>query len=245
MAIITKIEAQKRSKDRVNIYVDEEYFMAVYAELVYTHSLKKGMEIDKESLESLLHDEMYMKAKNKALSVLSKSDQSEKKLREKLLNDYDENIVEEVIEFLKGYKLINDNLLAEKIVHDNMNLSKFGKNKIKQNLYNKGIAASDIQDAISQIDPDEEYENAKYLAEKRLKRLKGEDKNKINQKIYQHLAYKGFNYDIIKRVLRELLNFDEFDCEGGISMKKLIIGVLCFALGVYNYYQLKKQDTMR
>ncbi|MEE0248876.1 MULTISPECIES: recombination regulator RecX [Peptostreptococcales] len=212
MAIITKIEAQKRSKDRVNIYVDEEYFMAVYAELVYTHSLKKGMEIDKESLESLLHDEMYMKAKNKALSVLSKSDQSEKKLREKLLNDYDENIVEEVIEFLKGYKLINDNLLAEKIVHDNMNLSKFGKNKIKQNLYNKGIAASDIQDAISQIDPDEEYENAKYLAEKRLKRLKGEDKNKINQKIYQHLAYKGFNYDIIKRVLRELLNFDEFDC---------------------------------
>ena len=212
MAIITKIEAQKRSKDRVNIYVDEEYFMAVYAELVYTHSLKKGMEIDKESLENLLHDEMYMKAKNKALSVLSKSDQSEKKLREKLLNDYDENIVEEVIEFLKGYKLINDNLLAEKIVHDNMNLSKFGKNKIKQNLYNKGIAASDIQDAISQIDPDEEYENAKYLAEKRLKRLKGEDKNKINQKIYQHLAYKGFNYDIIKRVLRELLNFDEFDC---------------------------------
>lgn len=212
MAIITKIEAQKKSKDRVNIYVDEEYFMAVYAELVYTHSLKKGMEIDKESLESLLHDEIYMKAKNKALSVLSKSDQSEKKLREKLLNDYDENIVEEVIEFLKGYKLIDDNLLAEKIVHDNMNLSKFGKNKIKQNLYNKGISASDIQDAISQIDPDEEYENAKYLAEKRLKRLKGEDKNKINQKIYQHLAYKGFNYDIIKRVLRELLNFDEFDC---------------------------------
>lgn len=212
MSIITKIEAQKRSKDRVNIYVDEEYFMAVYAELVYTHSLKKGMEIDKESLESLLHDEMYMKAKNKALSILSKSDQSEKKLREKLLNDYDENIVKEVIEFLKGYKLIDDNLLAEKIVHDNMNLSKFGKNKIKQNLYNKGIAASDIQDAISQIDPDEEYENAKYLAEKRLKRLKGEDKNKINQKIYQHLAYKGFNYDIIKRVLRELLNFDEFDC---------------------------------
>lgn len=212
MSVITKIEAQKRSKDRVNIYVDEEYFMAVYAELVYTHSLKKGMEIDKESLENLLHDEMYMKAKNKALTILSKSDQSEKKLKEKLLSDFDENIVEDVIDFLKGYKLINDNLLAEKIVHDNMNLSKFGKNKIKQNLYNKGIAASDIQEAISQINPDDEYENAKYLAEKRLKRLKGEDKNKINQKIYQHLAYKGFSYDIIKRVLRELLNFDEFDC---------------------------------
>ncbi|WP_300276765.1 recombination regulator RecX [Peptacetobacter sp.] len=212
MSTITKIEVQKRKKDRVNIYVDDEFFIAIYAELVYTHSLKKGLSIDKEHLKSLLHDEMYMKAKNKALSILSKSDQSEKKIREKLLNDFDENIVEEVVEFLKSYKLINDNLLAEKIVHDNMNLSRFGKNKIKQNLYNKGIESSEIQNAISQIDPDEEYNNAKYLASKRLKRLKGEDKNKINQKIYQHLAYKGFSYDIIKRVLRDLLNFDEFDC---------------------------------
>lgn len=211
MSIITKIEVQKRKKDRVNIYVDDEFFIAVYTELVYTHSLKKGMNIDKDNLKSLLHDEMFLKAKNKSLSILSKSDQSEKKIREKLLIEFDENIVEEVIEFLKSYKLINDNLLAEKIVHDNMNLSKFGKNKIKQNLYNKGIEASEIQNAISQIDPDEEYNNAKYLATKRLKRLKGEDKNKINQKIYQHLAYKGFSYDIIKRVLRDLLNFDEFD----------------------------------
>lgn len=211
MSVITKIEAQKRNSDRVNIYVDEEYFMAIYTELVYTHSLKKGMDIDKDSLESLLHDEMYMKAKNKALNILSKSYQSEKKVREKLLTDFDENIVDDVIDFLKEYKLIDDNILAEKIVHDNMSLSKFGKNKIKQNLYNKGISESDIQNAISQIDSDEEYNNAKYLAEKRLKRLNGEDKNKIKQKIYQHLAYKGFNYDIINRVLREVLNFDDLD----------------------------------
>ncbi len=28
-------------------------------------------------------------------------------------------------------------------------------------------------------------------------------------------------------------------------MKKLIIGVLCFALGVYNYYQLKNYDIIK
>ena len=39
--------------------------------------------------------------------------------------------------------------------------------------------------------------NAMYLAKKRYERVKNEDRNKIYQKISQHLAYKGFNYDII------------------------------------------------
>ena len=50
-----------------------------------------------------------------------------------------------------------------------------------------------------------------YLAKKRYERVKNEDRNKIYQKISQNLAYKGFNYDIIKRVLNKLLNIDEFD----------------------------------
>ncbi|MBQ6632374.1 MAG: RecX family transcriptional regulator, partial [Romboutsia sp.] len=41
--------------------------------------------------------------------------------------------------------------------------------------------------------------------------IKNDDKRKIYQKLSQHLAYKGFSYDIIKSVLNKLLNFDEYD----------------------------------
>ncbi|WP_373276238.1 regulatory protein RecX [Faecalimicrobium dakarense] len=92
-----------------------------------------------------------------------------------------------------------------------MNLNRCGRNKIKQNLYNKGIDKQSINEAINEIDEDAEYENAMYLAQKRYDRIKNEDKRKIYQKISQHLAYKGFNYDIIKRVLNKLLNTDEYD----------------------------------
>lgn len=34
MAIITKIEIQKKNKERVNIYLDEEYAFSISAELV-------------------------------------------------------------------------------------------------------------------------------------------------------------------------------------------------------------------
>ena len=51
MAIITKIEAQKKNDDRVNIYVDEKFFMAIYKELVFSFNLKKGQEIDTNYLK--------------------------------------------------------------------------------------------------------------------------------------------------------------------------------------------------
>lgn len=211
MAVITKIEAQKKNDDRVNIYVDNEFFMAIFKELVFTHNLKKGNSIDEEYLRSILSDEMYIKAKNKALSILSKADQSEKKIKDKLSDDFDEDTIERVIDFLKKYNFINDSLLAKKIVNTNVNLNKCGKNRIKQNLYNKGIDRDNINDAVSEIDNDVEYENAMYLAKKRYDRIKNEDKRKIYQKISQHLAYKGFDYDIIKRVLNKLLNSNEYD----------------------------------
>ncbi|HBF8584315.1 TPA: recombination regulator RecX [Clostridioides difficile] len=211
MGIITKIEQQKRNDDRVNIYVDDKFFIAIFKELVYTFNLKKGNEINEEELKPILDDEMYIKAKNKALNILSHSDQSEKKLKEKLSSEFDENIIERVIDFLKSYNLVNDSVLAQKIVNTNVNLNKCGKNRIKQNLYNKGINRSTINEAVSELDKDTEFENAMYLAKKRYERVKKEDKKKIYQKISQHLSYKGFDYDIIKRVLNKLLNFDEYD----------------------------------
>ncbi|MDX5658334.1 regulatory protein RecX, partial [Clostridioides difficile] len=99
-----------------------------------------------------------MKDKNKALKILYHADKSEKKLKEKLSSEFDENIIERVIDFLKSYNLVNDSVLAQKIVNTNVNLNKCGKNRIKQNLYNKGINRSTINEAVSELDKDTEFE---------------------------------------------------------------------------------------
>ena len=211
MAVFQKFDAQKKNTDRVNIYINDEFFMSVFTELVYTFNLKKGMEIDKDNLKSLLDNDMYIKAKNKALNILSKTDQSEKKIKEKLSSDFEDSTIEKVLDFLRSNIFIDVKLLAQKIVNTNINFNKCCKNKIKQNLYNKGIDSEDISHAISNIDYDVEFENAMYLAKKRYDRIKNEDKRKVYQKISQHLAYKGFDYDTIKSVLNKILNFDEYD----------------------------------
>lgn len=204
MSKITKIEIQKKNKERVNLYINEQFFMGLDASLVYTLNLKKGDIIDEEKLREVILQESLSSAKNKAMSILNRTAISEKKLREKL-SDYDDSVIDEVVNKLKEYGFLNDKDLAKRITNDNLHLSKFGRNKIKQNLYRKGISKEDIENTINEIDSDEEFENALYLGRKRLEKLKNEDKRVKYQKLTQHLSYKGFNYDVIKRVIDEIL----------------------------------------
>lgn len=211
MGVITKIEVQQKNKERVNIYIDEEFFAGVDVELVYTLGLKKGLNMDDENRKELIYKDNVSKAKNKAFRILNKAEQSEKILRDKL-SDYDEEIIDEVITFLKNINLLDDKGYAKRIAYSNSNISKFGKNKIKQNLYQKGINKEIIEEALEDIDEDVEFENALYLAEKRYSRIKNEDKRKIYQKLAQHLTYKGFSYDITKRAISKILDdIDEYE----------------------------------
>ena len=205
MAKITKIELQQRNKERANIYVDDNFFMGVNAAIVYDLGLKKGEEIDEAKLKELIYKEGLSKAKNKAMSILNRTAISEKKLREKL-SDYSDEIVDEVLDKLKEYGFINDLELSKRIANDNSNISRFGTNKIRQNLYKKGISKEVIEEVLEDIDQDEQLENAIYLARKRYEKLKGEDSRKVYQKLTQHLLYKGFNYDIVKKAINEALN---------------------------------------
>ena len=211
MIIITKIEAQKNNRERVNIYIDDNFFSGLDLELVYSLNLSKGKEINEKELKELIYKDNISKAKNKAFKIINKAEQSEKTLRDKL-SDYDEDIIDIVIEYLKDCKFINDKDFAKRIAHSNSNVSRFGKNKIKQNLYKKGIDKEYIDEAIEDIDEDIEFENALYLAEKRFKSIKNEDKRKVYQKLMQHLTYKGFNYDITKKAISKVLdNIDEYN----------------------------------
>lgn len=209
MSEITSIVQQKNNKNRVNIFVDGKYLFSIYSELVYKYNLSIGDTIDRDKLTSMIKKDDFEKAKTKALNMISRVEKSEKVLREKLSDDFDEEIVDMVIDFMKKYSFIDDERFAKRIVNNDVNFKKLGKNRIKQDLYKKGIRSRDIDTAMMEINQDKEIENALYLAKKRFERLRGKDVWEIRKKIYQHLQYKGFGYDVINSVLRTL--FDEVE----------------------------------
>lgn len=65
MAVITKIEVQKRTKERFNIYIDkgqgEEYGFSVNQVTLIKHGLQKGLEIDEVELANILYNEEVQK----------------------------------------------------------------------------------------------------------------------------------------------------------------------------------------
>ena len=205
--MITKIEEQKNNADRVNIYMDNEFFLGLSAEIVYKYKLSKGMEIKENKLKEIIDEENYIRAKNTAFNILSHSMQSEEMIRVKLRKkEYEEHIIDRVIKVLKEYKMIDDVELAITIVKDKKNIKRYGKNRIKQDLYKKKIDSKTIEDALlSNINDDEEYKNALYLGKKKIKVIKESDNRKVYEKLVRHLVYKGFNYDIANKVAKELI----------------------------------------
>lgn len=75
MAVITKIEVQKRTKERFNIYIDkgqgEEYGFSVNQAVLIKHGLQKGLEIDEVEIANILYNEEVQKAYLQAISYLS------------------------------------------------------------------------------------------------------------------------------------------------------------------------------
>ena len=202
---ITSIEPQKNNNDRVNIYLDGNFAFGISIEILYKYGLEKDIEIDEEYIENVLKAEEKNKAINYALNFLNFKWRTEKEIRNKmLLKGYDEKIIQEAISYLKEQKLIDDRRFAEGFVKDKINFNKLGKYRLKNELYNKGISGDIIDEVLSE-NCDDELERAMELGRKKLPSYKNDDKNAIYRKLGGFLQRKGYSYDCISKVMRELL----------------------------------------
>lgn len=210
MGIITKIEAQKRNKERVNIYIDEDYAFSLSSELVYKEGLSTKMQVDNEILSNLAQEEGFLKCKDSALRTIERTYKTEKEIRDKLfLKEFDINSIERTIEFLKEYNLLNDEDYVRMYVKDK--IKNQGQNKIKYALIQKGISKELIKKEISKFNDDSQKEVAYDLAVKKYNLLtkREDDKYKLSQKIYRFLTAKGYDYSIVAEVVKKVVNSEE------------------------------------
>lgn len=212
MNIITKIEVGKRNKERVNIYIDEEYAFSISAELVYKENLKVKDKIDIDALKKLADEDNYLKCKNSALRTIEKTYKSEKELRDKLsLKGYEDHIIKRTMDFLREYNLLNDTNYAKMYVKDRAKNQ--GKKKIKYALLQKGIDENVIEDELEKLNNDEIRSLVYDMALKKYNLLKKResDSYKLSQKIYRFLMGKGYDYDLIKDVVKSIVKSEDFE----------------------------------
>lgn len=159
-------------------------------------------EVDFDTYKEILKENQYNMAKNFALGKISYSQKTSFEL-EKLLkdNDFDTDAINKTIEFLKSYKLIDDKAYVKSFINDKSNISKWSRNKIRYALRSKKIDDQLIETYLSYISDEEEFQKAYDFAKKK---SRGKTDYDTKQKVYRYLSSKGFEYDIISRVIGEI-----------------------------------------
>lgn len=224
--IITKIEAQKKKDNRVNIFINGEFAFGCSSELVYYHNLSKGKEINIEDLKKVIVEDNFLTAKTKALKYIERALKSEFQVREFLQKkEYEDSVIDRVLEFLKEYKFIDDEYYAKAFVTQNIRIE--GKGNIRYKLIKKGISEEMINNILNEISSKDEETVALKLAEKKLKVLCKNEGNivKIKSKLNTFLISKGYNFDTIKSVvnkleIKEKENIEVFRSDGYNQVKE-------------------------
>ena len=144
-------------------------------------------------------------ALQRAARLCSQQERSSAYIRGKLENwGVSADDIDPVIQKLKAGNYIDDNRYATSYVRDKFRLNLWGKIKINHSLRQRGIREEIILSALEQIDDEAYFETCKMLVQNKNRELK--DKNIFTRKakLLRFAAQRGFESDIIYKVLNML-----------------------------------------
>lgn len=193
---ITKIEQQKNHAERYSVFIDGEYRFALIKEDILYFKLEEGREISDEEIQFIMDSLIYIKAQDIAVYYVGYKGRTEQEVRRKLQQkEFDEEIIDRVLDFLKKYNYINDRKFCDAYIADSIRLKPKGKAYLKMKLIEKGVDQEIIEEALKESEMDE-IEGAKRLLRKKIKDFSGVEM-KERQKAFAALQRKGYPYGVI------------------------------------------------
>ena len=212
---ITGIEKQKKRADRRNIYADGAFLAGVSTETLARLALRVGDEIGPDQLKILQQMEEQHGARRVALRFLATRPRTEKEIRSKLESkEFGEEEIRKTLADLAAAHLVDDLEFTRAFLRDARTLRPAGAIQIKRKLLLLGVARETIEQVVREdLPPETEAEAARALAEKFLRRSRGsgrpEPPEKRRARLAAFLGRKGYSWDIIQRILKEITRTDE------------------------------------
>ncbi|WP_409297051.1 recombination regulator RecX [Peribacillus sp. SCS-26] len=218
MARISKITAQKKRKDRFNVYIEKdgrsEYAFSIDEDVLIKFDLKKGKEISEFDFIDIGFQEDIQKALSQALNYLSHRMRTETEIRNLLRKkEWGDPVIQEVIHKLYGFNYLDDGEFAKAYVRTQMNAKGKGKDLIYRELKEKGVSDPHIQTGLSEYSLSLEVENAVQAAEKAFKQAKTSSEREAVQKTEMALMRKGFSRESIQDALKQVAFEKEDEAE--------------------------------
>lgn len=148
-------------------------------------NFENANKIDLEKLKE------FDEQKTKVFKYITYKKRTEQEVRTKFKGQIEENMLEDIIEYLKEAKYLDDYEFIEKQVNEYMLLKTMSIKEIKYKLYAKGIERKLIDKYI-----EENYEKLQEYENKCIEKIKTKkSKTMEEQQIQQYLYKKGYKCD--------------------------------------------------
>lgn len=190
----------KLNKGRTKICLDNGTDFCLYRAECDRFNIEEGNELSAETYDLIAKEILIPRCKKRGLHLLEKQDRTEANLRKKLSESgYPDEIVDIAIDYINSFGYIDDERMARS--HIRFYQSTRSKQRIKQDLINKGVHADIIEICI-----EEEYECDETELIRSLLDKKGYDSDNATYesraKMYRFLAGRGFSIDSINKALK-------------------------------------------
>jgi len=201
--IITKIEPQKKRKDRYSVYTDEQFLIGVSQDTLIKYNLHAGKQLDASEINKIKSAESERKLRDQAYRFLSRRAHSCKELYDKLIiKEYPPSAINNIIDEFVSNGYLNDTEFTKIFINEEIKLKKSGPLLIKNKLIKKGVNREIIDDLLSSLyDENEQVENCSYLVLKKYKRISREQKKAV----INYLRNKGYHWDQISLAIPQNL----------------------------------------
>lgn len=143
--------------------------------------------------------EEFDREKIRVLKYILYKKRSENEIRIKFSKSIEENLLEDIIEYLKEAKYIDDKEYIEKTINNFKALKNLSIREMKYKLMSKGISKSDIDEYM--------YENREEMEEYEIKSANNifykKSPSMENEDIKQYLLKKGYKSENINKAMEE------------------------------------------
>jgi regulatory protein len=202
---ITKIIAA-RKRGKCFLCFNDDSSILIERDLIFEYELSKNMVVSQTFLQDILHREELINAKKVGLSYATYALRTEKQVRLKLRDSgFGELIIVQVIDFLKDFNYLSDEVFAENFIKAKINRKYYGYLRLKRELSEKGIHEHIINSYLPKFyTQDIALDTARKSAERKLRSISFREEKKKKTQVKDHLFRQGFSLDLIQVILKEL-----------------------------------------
>jgi len=202
--VITALEVQKRNKERVNVFIDGEYAFGL--SLMEAARLKKGQVLSAGEIARLKGEDAVVQAVESAAHFLSYRPRSLQEVRRNLKDkELPPEVTEAAVERLTALGYLDDEAFARYWVQNRAEFKPLSHRALRQELRQKGIADSIINEVLAGQD---EQGLAYEAAQGQLRRLRQKTPREFKTKMSAFLQRRGFSYsttqDVVVRIIEEM-----------------------------------------